>query len=192
MQRRIWLETCTRRKRVRTRPESAGQDRRCFRQRVRIDTASRFPLEHCAWCEKLKHFLNAGTHGGSVPHSGKRDRMVRSRFLTIQACSTKLSGVLVLQISVARLVLWHGSRKNHRRCVLRFRIALRRPIHRVASVNGCAGECTGAVRCGRGNAPALIAIVAGRGVGPIDNRCRAARPLDHAYNGLRKWPWRLR
>jgi hypothetical protein len=192
VQRRIWLETCACRTRVRRRPESAGQDRRRFRRRVSIEIAVHFPFEHYARHEKLKCFLNVGARGGSVPHNGNRDRMVRSRFLTTQACSTTLSGVLVLQISVARLVLWHGSRKNHRRCVLRFRIALRRPIHRVASVNGCAGECTGAVRCGRGNAPALIAIVAGRGVGPVDNRCRAARPLDHAYNGLRKWPWRLR
>ena len=37
----------------------------------------------------------------------------------------------------------------------------------------------------RGRAPALIAVVAGAGIGPVDERRRAARSFDHAHDGLR-------
>jgi hypothetical protein len=69
-------------------------------------------------------FLRVGVLRAYVPHSGKHDRMMQVVLSGHFTVSATRSGVLILQIGVARLVLWHGSRKNHRRCVLWFRVAL--------------------------------------------------------------------
>jgi len=74
--------------------------------------------------KQLKLFLRIGVFDVNVPHGGKDDRMMQACFQAISPDPRTLSGVLALQIGVAGLVLWHGSRKNHRRCVLWFRIAL--------------------------------------------------------------------
>lgn len=83
------------------------------------------------------------------------------------------------------LIPRHGGGENHRGRVLRFRIALRRPIHLISAMNRYSGQRADAVRGGGRRSPALIAVMAGAGIGPVDERGRAARALDHADDGLR-------